>query len=98
MGRGLGQAANGPNQFFAAQLPGLGDGLPLHQFGEQRGACQGGNTSLGEKPDLFYASRRHPQGEFQDIPAGRVFNLDRGVGIGDGAGVARILEVIEDLR
>ncbi len=86
------------NQFFAAQLPGFGDGFSLQQFGEQRGASHGGNASLGEKSDVFDASGRHSQSEFQDIAAGRVFNLGGGVRIGDCARVARMLEVIEDLR
>ena len=40
----------------------------------------------------------HSQSEFQNVAAGRVFDLGGGVRIGDFARVARILEVIEDLR
>jgi len=98
VGRCLGQTAYGLNQFFATQLPGFGHCFTLQHFGEHGGASHGGNASLGEKSDVFDSSGRHAQSKFQDISAGRIFNLGGGVRIDDCARVARILEVIEDLR
>ena len=71
--------------------------LSLHQFGQQRGASHGGNASLGEKSDFLDAAIGDSQCQLQDIAAGRVFDLGGGVGICHFAGIARMLEVIENL-
>ena len=98
MKRGLRKATDGSHQLVPAQLTGFGDRLPLHQFGEERSASHGRNTTLCEKSNFIDAPASYSQGEFENIAAGRILELDRGIRIGHFAGIARMLEVIKNLR
>jgi len=54
--------------------------------------------SLCEKANLLNTVAENLKREFENIAACGVFNLHRCVGIGNGSGVAGMLEVIENLR
>ena len=98
MNRSPGQAADGFHQFLATQLTGFRDGFSLHNIGEQRGAGHSGDASLGKKSNIFDAAIDDSKSKFQDVAAGRIVELDRRIRICDLAGVAWMLEVIEDFR
>jgi len=95
--RRLGQTANGSHQFLPAQLTGFCNRLPLDQLGHQRGTGHGGNTSLREKSNFIDAPADDLQSEFQNVAARRIFDLARCIGIGHFAGIAWMLEVVENL-
>src|ERR1700730_8642035 len=95
--RRLGQTANGSHQCLPAQLTGFCNRLSLYQLGQQRGTGHGGNTSLREKPNFIDASADDLQSEFQNVAARRIFDLARCIGIGHFAGIAWMLEVVENL-
>lgn len=97
MSRSPGQAADGPHQFLTPQLTGFGNASSLHQFGQQRSARHGRNASLSEKPNFLNTPVSNSHSKLQNIAAGGIFNLRRGVGTSHFAGVARVLEVIENL-
>lgn len=97
MRRGLRQTAYRLYQFFPPQLTGLRDGPSLNKFGQQRGARDGGHATLREKSYLLDAAVTDAQREFQYVAASGVLDLCGGVRLSHFAGVARMLEVIEDL-
>ena len=53
---------------------------------------------MGLKSDFGNNSAVHKSCEFQDVAARGIFELNRGVRIGENAGIAGALEMIKELR
>ena len=73
-------------------------GLPLHQQGERRTTRYGGDAALGLEADFANYVAGHCCCEFQDIPAGRILELNGSMGVGQDAGVLWTFEVLQELR
>src|SRR5438874_6612788 len=97
MRRSFRQATDRLYQLFPAQFAHFYQSFSLHQFREQRSAGHSGNASLGQKANLGDPAVRNPQSQLQDVSAGRIFELDGCVGIGDLTSIARVLKMIEKL-
>ncbi len=97
MSGSLWQAAQSLHQFFPSQQARFGNASSGDQFGQFRGAGHGGDASLGEKPYFLDAAVPYAGCELENIAAGGVLNLGRGVRIRHFARVTRVFEVIEDL-
>src|SRR5207245_445048 len=91
------QATDGLYQLFPAQFARFFHSSPLHKLRQQRAAGHGRDASLGQKANFRDAAVRNPQCQLQDVSAGRIFELDGCVGIGDLTSIARVLKMIEKL-
>lgn len=96
--RGRRETAKFAEQLIASHSGSGCHGLTTNQFGERRSAGDGGNAALGLKTDFGDYSVVHPSGKFQDVAACGILELNRGVGVGKNTGVARVLEMIDELR
>jgi len=96
--RGFRQAADFFKHILTSHLAGSGNRLSGNQLRQSRCAGHRRHATLGSKADLDKLSGGASGCEFQNIAAGRVFDLDPSVCIGDLAGVAGILKVVENLR
>ena len=97
MRRSFRQATDRLYQLFPAQFARFFQSLSLHQFRKERSAGHGRHTSLGAKAEFRDAAIRDSQRQLQNVAAGRIFELDRYVGIGDLTSIARVLKMIEKL-
>ena len=68
----------------------------MQQFGQQRTASNCSGAAAGLEAHRGDAAVFDARGEAQDIAAGRVGDFHHGGGVFQVAGVARILEVVED--
>jgi len=94
----LRQAADRGNHIVTPQLQAFPRRLSSDQFGERRGASHGRDASLGLKSNISDLAALQFQGQADDIPADRILDLGRAIGVGEIARIARILKVIEQLR
>jgi len=95
--RGFGEATEAAHQFFTTELASLSHCSSLHQSRQCRPAGNGWNAAFGKKANFGDETVLNSQRQFQNIPASRIFNLGRCVGIGDFSGVSRVLKMVEDL-
>lgn len=91
-------ASDGAQNLLTSQERGRGKRLSADQFGERRPTGDGGNAALSLKSDFGDNSVIHESCEFQNVPACGILELNRGVVVGKNTGVARVLEMIEELR
>jgi iron complex transport system substrate-binding protein len=96
--RGWRKTAEFADQLIASDNRSLGEVLATNQLGEGRSAGDGGNAALSLKSDFGDNSVIHESCEFQDVAARGVLELNRGVWVVENTGVARVLEMIEELR
>jgi hypothetical protein len=94
----LGKAAYGCDQPVALEGSSFSESPTLDQFSQSRCACHGGHTTLGLESDFRNPPSLDLQSQTKHIPARGVLNLRRRVSSRNFAGVARILEVIEQSR
>jgi len=91
-------AADCVDQLVARYRSGLCEGLVADEFSEGRCAGDGRNASFRLKTDVGNRALGNCGSEFQDIAASGVLELYRGMRFMENAGVARVLEMIEELR
>ena len=91
------QPTDGVHQQISVEFSRLPDRFSLNELGECRSAGHGTDTAFGKEANLPNAVARKFEGELEDIATCRILNLHGRVGIGDEAGVAGMLEVVEDL-
>jgi hypothetical protein len=96
--RGLRQAADGRDYILSLQLPGCMRRLSTNQFGQGRSTGHRRDAALGLESDINDLVALQLQAQADDVPAHRILDLRRRIGVGDLAGIARILKVIEQLR
>lgn len=91
------QPTDGAHQEFSVESSRLPDRVALNKLSECRSAGHGTYTAFGKEADLLNAVARKFEGELEDIATCWILNLHGRVGIGDEAGVAGMLEVVENL-
>ena len=90
------QSAQGFQELFALQRGGLGHGPAGNQLGETGTGGDGGYTPSRAEPHLPDASIGEFYGQLHDVAADGMLQAYLGVGVGQFAYVARVLEVVED--
>jgi len=96
--RSLRQSASGFDQFFPAQLASFVERLSLHHFAQQRRTGHAGDATLRQKSNFIDTSSVYFHCQFKNIAAHGIVDLDGYVRIDHFSRVARMLEVVEDLR
>ena len=79
------------------QLSGFSDALALHKFCNRRSTSNSRDAALGKKANLDDTIMFAAQSESQDIATRRILPLRGSIRGGDFSGIARILEMIEQL-
>src|SRR5208283_5645166 len=95
--RGLRQAPDCRDQAGAVDGSRLIEGSPLNQFCQRGSASHRRDAALGLKPDFRNAPAAGLYAEAKPVSTHRVFNFGDGVRSGKVAGMARVLEVVEQL-
>lgn len=81
---------------FRGEGAGFGNRAAAELFGQEGSARNGCGAPTAQEPGLLDAAVRDSRRELQDIAANGIAYFDRGSGIGQLAGVARIAEMIEN--
>lgn len=72
--------------------------LAIYQRAQSGGACDGGNASLGKKTDFADMAAEYFCTQFEDVSADRILPAHTDISIGQFTRVARVLEVLQELR
>jgi hypothetical protein len=91
------QSTHRLHNLFPPQLARFNQAFRRDQLRQRRRASHSRHTALRQKPNLRNPAAFHPYTQTQDIPAGRIFKLRRGVRSYDFTRIARVLKVIEKL-
>ena len=86
--KGLGERIGGDG-------PSLGIGTAAKLFGQERSASDCGGAAAAEETHLSDSAGFDARGEFQDVAADGIADLNRGGGAGQFTDIARVAEVIE---
>ena len=98
MARCLGQSANGAYQIFSAESARFLGGFAQRHLRQRRPASHRRDAALGLELDCDDPARVELHADTNDVSAHRILNLYGGVCVGQISRVARVLEVIEELR
>lgn len=95
MARGLGEAADALDEFVEPERTGFGDGPAGNQLSQKRRTGHGGHTAPGAEARRDDNTILNLQRQLKDVATGGVLEAGASIGVGEQAGVARILKMIE---
>jgi hypothetical protein len=96
MDRRVGQAVQGLNQLFSPENRGFRHGFTGHHLGEAGPGGNRGYTAARAETHFGDPSVGKLDRQRHNVPADGVLQTDLGVGVGQVAHVARMLEMVED--
>ena len=83
---------------FSTCNDGILDLMNMESVGDSRSTSHRSHAPFRQEANFSHTAVRNPEGEFENISAGWIFNLSERVGIANFTRVARILKMIKKLR